>query len=184
MLHKPGAVRSVDRICIVRASAWRWLGWTRDIGRHVLLSYFQTVGSSSSPSLLPHILVYRIPQGGRYYKYKEYTMHYVIMWINNDVNKAVINDDYWRSTNLILAFKSSCAREMSSSKVIGNLGTRVQKGSPAVLGTMRGLMVNFILGTNRIKGLLGPTDVQDLLNRGKPLASAGDRSSVPWPTSL
>jgi hypothetical protein len=41
--------------------------------------------------------------------------------------------------------KVSCAREMSSSKFIDNLGTRVQKGSPAVLGTMRGLMISFML---------------------------------------
>jgi hypothetical protein len=63
-----------------------------DCGGYVTLD--STFYCSSSPSFLPHILAYRIPQGGICYKYK-YTMHYVIiMCINNNVIGAVINDNY------------------------------------------------------------------------------------------
>ena len=69
-----GALRSVDWIFIVGALALRWLGECMTLGGTFLQSSFVT-GGSSSPQLLPHLLPYRIPAGGLYWKYNNYTMH-------------------------------------------------------------------------------------------------------------
>ena len=51
-------------------------------------------------------------------------------------NNAVINNNYGRFQDLIFLFNISTARERISSKLIDNLGTRPQKGSPSpALGT-------------------------------------------------
>jgi len=73
ILHKPGAVRSVDRICIISVPAWRWLGEYVTLDSTGWESSFQA-GSNNSPQLLPH-LPYRIPRGGLNRKYSNYTMN-------------------------------------------------------------------------------------------------------------
>jgi hypothetical protein len=55
LLHKSGAVRSVDWRFIIGAPAWWWLG------EYVTLEKSFTIFFSNSPQLLQHFLPYRIP---------------------------------------------------------------------------------------------------------------------------
>jgi hypothetical protein len=57
------------------------------------------------------------------------------MCINNNNNKR-INYDYGRHQDLIVLFKITRALASISSKFFNNLGTRRQKGSPALAQLM------------------------------------------------
>ena len=57
-LHKSVAVRSADRIFIMGAPAWRWLGEYVTLGRTFYSLILQQ--DAYQPQLLPHFLPYRI----------------------------------------------------------------------------------------------------------------------------
>jgi hypothetical protein len=108
----PGAVRSVDWICIFRAPAWRWLDEYVTVDSTFYSLHFKQEAAAAPFYFHSFLLIAFLEEAFVRNRSILCINCIIIMCSNNNVNNAVINDSYWRLQDLILLFKSSmCTRE-------------------------------------------------------------------------